>query len=540
MRHMVHSDRGEKGVDLGARPKNAVLTKPGPDGMPDVGSTVAAPALDSPENQKISIVVNSGETLTLDQQVHLYTQNSLVVHPLVSPVLAYLGGLPPLLFIAGNGEVLRDEIIYTAHKAADPSKYPIKDEVRVMYPSLKDIEKRFGPTPVHLQVYDDVAHVLPVLFSFTTPAKFCYRAMATFCKQVTGMVPGSQSPNPPAPFPFFASPRSLTPTTDGQASGKSSIIPRTESDIASSKSCTDTSTSETSSRSRSTKSLIRKLSHAAMSIRGNGSANNSSDEVPPVPTKQESEDVGGPRFGGQSYSAEGQREAGDAIVYSDTIAFPSGDKGMIRERVSTHGIIRPLEPTSELDAFHIPPENIGAFSELAVRRYLDAKAKFDKKFSGVQNDIDKHRRHNLELATKDIFRNMAQLQGDVTRSAKENKGKGKTANGLKEGLAAASGSWSWAWALDSDERPPPSSIVSRRDTQEARQLARIADQASLKDDTSISGNHLWSMLVDALTSPPGKHKYPSSNVPDGNLTEDMLPDDKTSRLSRFTTKLKTV
>jgi hypothetical protein len=33
----------------------------------------------------------------------------------------------------------------------------------------------------------DAAHVLPVLFSFTTPGKFCYRAIASFCKHVTGM-----------------------------------------------------------------------------------------------------------------------------------------------------------------------------------------------------------------------------------------------------------------------------------------------------------------------------------------------------------------
>lgn len=53
------------------------------------------------------------ETLTITQQIQLYTPNSLLVHPLISPALSYLGGLPPLLFIASDGEVLRDEIIYT-------------------------------------------------------------------------------------------------------------------------------------------------------------------------------------------------------------------------------------------------------------------------------------------------------------------------------------------------------------------------------------------------------------------------------------------
>jgi hypothetical protein len=50
-----------------------------------------------------------------------------------------------------------------AHKAANPSKYPIKDETREMYPSLKGIEERYGPTAVHLQVYD--GRSLPGIFS---------------------------------------------------------------------------------------------------------------------------------------------------------------------------------------------------------------------------------------------------------------------------------------------------------------------------------------------------------------------------------------
>jgi acetyl esterase/lipase len=32
--------------------------------------------------------------------------------PFVSPAMGYLGGLPPLLIIASDAEVLRDEIVY--------------------------------------------------------------------------------------------------------------------------------------------------------------------------------------------------------------------------------------------------------------------------------------------------------------------------------------------------------------------------------------------------------------------------------------------
>lgn len=46
--------------------------------------------------------------------------------------------------------------------------------------------------PFHL---DDACHVLP-LFSFTTPAKYCYRAIASFCKYVTA----DASEIPPSPI----------------------------------------------------------------------------------------------------------------------------------------------------------------------------------------------------------------------------------------------------------------------------------------------------------------------------------------------------
>lgn len=47
----------------------------------------------------------------------------------------------------------------------------------------------------------DTAHVLPVLFSFTTPGKFCYRAIASFTKHVTGMNALSRSSSSPMASP---------------------------------------------------------------------------------------------------------------------------------------------------------------------------------------------------------------------------------------------------------------------------------------------------------------------------------------------------
>ena len=90
--------------------------------------------------------------------------------------------------------------------------------------------------------------------------------------------------------------------------------------------------------------------------------------------------------------------------------------------------------------------------------------------------------------------------------------------------------WGWAWALDESEDPPPSSIVSRRDTQEAQKLADIADQAILGPDHAFSGNHLWSVVMNFLTATPGKkahtlHKRPpelvdpAESAVDANLSD---------------------
>ena len=52
------------------------------------------------------------EEVLVDTQIQLYATNAQLCHPWVSPVLGYLGGLPPLFIMAGDKEVLRDEILY--------------------------------------------------------------------------------------------------------------------------------------------------------------------------------------------------------------------------------------------------------------------------------------------------------------------------------------------------------------------------------------------------------------------------------------------
>jgi hypothetical protein len=178
---------------------------------------------------------------------------------------------------------------------------------------------------------------------------------------------------------------------------------------------------------------------------------------------------------------------------------------MIRERVSTQGVIRPLEAEHELAAFTVPPENIGKLSELIIRRYLDAQAKFDKKFRGSMKAIDKHRLRNLELDSSDTKKSMNDLQHSLNRyknRSMDDSTRNEDVNGPID-----SGYWSWAWVLDEQERPPPSSIASRRDTAEARRLAKIADESVFQNDKSLSANNFWSLVLNFFTATPDRDEF---------------------------------
>lgn len=130
------------------------------------------------ETEKFLTVTIDGELVTMKDQIQMYTKNSLLAHPLVSPVMQpTLGGLPPLLITVGGGEILRDEQIYLAHKCANPAKYAPADEV--LTERGRELLAKYKPTYVQLQVWDDLCHVAPTL-SFTSPAKYMYRSIAQF------------------------------------------------------------------------------------------------------------------------------------------------------------------------------------------------------------------------------------------------------------------------------------------------------------------------------------------------------------------------
>lgn len=121
-----------------------------------------------------------GKVVEIKDQVQMYTTNQLLSHPLVSPIFQpTLGGLPPLLILTGGGEILRDEQIYIAHKAANPNSYPPSEENLDQYDPTREVISTYPPTYVQLQVWDDLCHIAATL-SFTRPAKHMFRSIAQF------------------------------------------------------------------------------------------------------------------------------------------------------------------------------------------------------------------------------------------------------------------------------------------------------------------------------------------------------------------------
>lgn len=147
------------------------------DDLVEEKAPVAAGGIVSKPEDFLSITID-GEEITIKDQIQMYTTNMLLEHPLVSTVMQpTLGGLPPLLIMVGGGEILRDEQIYLAHKCANPEKYAPTAEALTEDGAAK--LKKYKPTDVQLQVWDDLCHVAPTL-SFTRPAKYMYRSVAQF------------------------------------------------------------------------------------------------------------------------------------------------------------------------------------------------------------------------------------------------------------------------------------------------------------------------------------------------------------------------
>lgn len=106
---------------------------------------------------------------------------------------------------------------------------------------------------------------------------------------------------------------------------------------------------------------------------------------------------------------------------------------------------------------------------------------------------EKHRQENLHKAHKDLEK----AEQDFKLRLDEKKKSKSETEPFDEKAYIFDSARAYSWALE-NEKPPPSACVGRRDTSEARRLAKMADQ--LTDETvALSGLSLWTAMAGLLS-----------------------------------------
>lgn len=395
--------------------------------------------------------------LELRSQIQLYATTEQVTHPLVSPVFqGSLGNLPPLYIIAGDGELLRDEIIYLAHRAAYPRDYPARNGIlRDMRRQEENVERFTTGTKVHFQLFDGMCHV-PTVFTFCSNARYAYRSIAAFVVHITQLTT-EELERMPFPEPRAECLLSTKPSPHEEGPGRKRSLP------GSRRSAHD---DPISVQERTTPNRLRSNQEDICVTEG-GSA------ICPAPMPAESRSQN---------------------------SSPAFDH-MRRERVNIHGQIRPMEPAKEIPALNIQAGDLGILKEAPVMMWKNGQDKWDRRYKQVALSAAKKRRR-LEVRAEKLLRN-AFAQGLLHSSQSLDPSKVVQDEDVAEHLAIRPSvirqtsvgeiqtDRRWGPLDLEDESPPHSAIAKRRDTPEALALLK---------------KHIYSTApVTHLTVPKMKH-----------------------------------
>jgi acetyl esterase/lipase len=306
-----------------------------------------------PDHRVMPVVELDGKEIVIKEQIQLYTPNHLLHHPLVSPITnASLGGLPPLLIQVGGGELISDEQVYFAHKAANPADFPASEENLDRWDPNREAVHKYPPTKVHLQVWNDVCHV-PHTLAWTKPAKYMYRSVAQFGawalaraqhtaididdeEDLTSNSGDDDDKSLHAPGPERGLTETQTYDTD--------IVPRSPTDDEK----TDIKPIGRTTTSNTTKSPRRRLKHQ--------------DSI--LYTCNQTETVG---------------RAGDPL--------PPFVDNMIRQRIDRNGNVYPLGPSELFFSLKLKPNEIGVIKEAPVHRWLERKEKWHHLFAKLEPKV---------------------------------------------------------------------------------------------------------------------------------------------------------
>ena len=280
---------------------------------------------------------NDGKNKHIRDQIQLYAPNYQLINPLVSPALSpSLGGLCPLLVQVGGGELLSDEQVYFAHKAANPAAYPPNDEIMERWDPKRETLHKYPPTDVQLQILNDACHVCHTI-SWTEQAKYLYRGVAQFGAWALARAQQAE----------------IDIDDDGSGSDGENEE-ESEPSVARNEKGGDEVTQD-ENKPRSAETVVRRR--------------NTPDFLT---TFQRIDSVG---------------KAGDPL--------PPFEDHMIRQRIDENGAIYPLGPAAMFFSLQLKPNEIGVVKEAPIHRWRTRQEKWDRLYLKLHDQVLKER-HKLE------------------------------------------------------------------------------------------------------------------------------------------------
>lgn len=192
---------------------------------------------------------------------------------------------------------------------------------------------------------------------------------------------------------------------------------------------------------------------------------------------------------------------------------------MIRERVGIDGVIRSMELEKDIQACCMHSNDIGLFKEGPVKRYLQGKAKWDKKYS--EKKIKDRRTKNVKRAAKEESKRQ---QSRAKRLAKRaaSKASGQNSQSIvteeEEATASVEEEEQGTWAHIDGERPPPSSIAARRDTTDALEMAYSLKKYN-KGSSKMNPIALWTGVHDLASVFPHRSDHIDGDVDSASSDE---------------------
>ncbi|KAH9482748.1 AB hydrolase superfamily protein C4A8.06c [Psilocybe cubensis] len=377
-----------------------------------------------PKPPKVLMENPNAVPLELRSQIQMYATTEQLTHPLVSPVLqGSLGNLPPLYIIAGEGELLRDEIIYLAHKAAHPKDYPASPSALKSRRQRENSEKYIEPTKAVNQ------------------AKYAYRAVAEFIKHVTKYDEEHLKRNP---FPELHRPPEDIPV-DRDPDLQENAAGNTDEDKCEEE---ENSANVLDVNKQKTPSDIGiYLENQALVV----------------------QETGEPEADTISSKTSKTTQCND-----DNQDIPG--LLMIRERVDIYGKVRPMEPRDKLAALQLAASEIGLLKEAPALRWAAGQDEWDRVYSKQAERVLKQKsrheekaRHMLQRALQQGFVHSSHGQPNSEAGVVMEQEK-KVRRRTSVGKIQPDRRWG---PLDLEgERPPPSAIAGRVDTPEALALLK--------------------------------------------------------------------